>query len=112
MNQETTGKHTKTPWELDTCGWPLIINEAASDKVVCELPMKVKGSTLYVSESEQEANAQFIVTACNHHDELVATLEDVQVFARLSCPQGVDCDLWESTFDRVESVLAKLKGTK
>mgnify|MGYP001576461937 CR=1 FL=1 len=70
-------EHIPTPWEIDTCGWPLIINQIASDKTVCEIPLKPESSLLYVSESEQEANASFIVRACNSHDELVACLEDI-----------------------------------
>lgn len=92
---------------LDTYEAEFLNENPPRREEITEIQFEDSGDLLCYANPEK---AQFIVKAVNHHEELVAALEEVRVFARLSCPQGVDRDLWQSTFDRVESVLTKLKG--
>ena len=52
--------------------------------------------------SETEANAAFIVTACNAHEELVAALEDVLGFCATN--QGMEAQM---AIEAARAVLAK-----
>lgn len=61
-------QHTPTPWKVDGMD------------VVSPSEMIVVGCLQWCGEDrggEGEANAAFIVKACNAHDELVAALRDV-----------------------------------
>lgn len=66
--------HTPTPWHFSETTWPdniETINVAAEDGYhVCKV------SSRYSTDgcSENEANAVFIVRACNSHDKLVEAI--------------------------------------
>jgi len=64
MTTETTGQHTPTPWDLQTLRVSLV-----------PVMIRVNG---YIKETA-EANAAFIVRACNNHDNLVEALRKISV---------------------------------
>lgn len=74
-------KHTPTPWRFDDnhmyvyCGDHVI--------VTCNDPSTAVGG---LSAEEIEANAEFIVRACNAHDDLLTACEAVVLAARLKDP--------------------------
>jgi len=61
MTNQTTGQHTPTPWNLQTLRVSLV-----------PVMIRVNGYT----KETAEANAAFIVRACNSHDALVGALQD------------------------------------
>jgi hypothetical protein len=65
-------EHTKTPWE--TYG-DINIQSVDGHLHVGSFGLNIKGTCdgFYIGQ----ANAHFIVTACNHHDELVAALKRI-----------------------------------
>lgn len=63
-------EHTKTPWAVSNSGGRIITGGMRHPQTICTLetvPLKIS--------PEIEANADFIVTACNAHDDLVAAAE-------------------------------------
>ena len=69
-------KHTKTPWTTESpCGFPYsgiyIVPESSKD-----FPFHIAQIRELREDEETDANAEFIVTACNAHDALVEALED------------------------------------
>jgi len=62
MTTETTGQHTPTPWDLQTLRVSLV-----------PVMIRVNGYT----KETAEANAAFIVRACNNHDALVGALQSL-----------------------------------
>jgi len=83
-------EHTPTPWEIGISHTEEIaIRHPEGDCIatVCDL-----------LEGEAQANASFIVRACNSHDELVACLEDIL---------DADGDLNVMDFNRYRAALKK-----
>ena len=80
---------------------------------VSESPRQFGPEHVYLDNSEKgKANAAFIVTACNAHDELVATLEDMvaetcdyMYINNLGDPEK------QHNIIRARAILAKAKGT-
>jgi len=69
-------EHTKTPWFVSsTC---LICDEGAA--IVANL-FPMNPITCGVGLDESEANAEFIVRACNNYDSLLAALAKIQKLA-------------------------------
>lgn len=66
-------KHTPTPWNVNGGMRPGIKTVYADSGSICEMT-----NSQAHSDAEQEANAAFIVRACNNHDELVSALENLQ----------------------------------
>lgn len=84
----STGGHGGTPWEGPT--EKLLLITDAVGNVVCTV-----GKDLYDWSDASKANAEFIVRACNAHDELVAALERYSTHANdCSVRQafGIKCD--------------------
>ena len=66
------------------------------------------GDDCSISEQTRDANAAFIVRACNSHDELVAALEFVNKWIALRSDRG---DKFPSQLtNTVSAALAKAKG--
>jgi len=73
-----SNSHTPLPWSVDKAtGNILGIVEGASRPIVCTMPVWWAGQEpgRHVSQDLQEANADFIVKACNNHKELLAALQ-------------------------------------
>lgn len=69
MNARQTAGRTAGDWQMMELPGPQsdIICQEETGKRICEFP--------YGFDGEDGANAAFIVTACNAHDELVAALK-------------------------------------
>lgn len=102
------GKHTPTPWAVEA-GTSVIWGPAPSHDTrewgASLAEARVTFSRSYgrtVSREEADANAEFIVRACNSHDELLEALNlMVSNFAGL---------LNDDDHDRVHAAIAKAKG--
>jgi len=76
-NQETTGgkmKHTPTPWivsEHRATGENTLIRRASKRALVL-----ASTSDCLINDGEDETNADFIVRACNAHDELLEAVKN------------------------------------
>ena len=70
-----TAKHTPTPWHVGT-------TRKDATTVLCHQGILAE---VYGRRSDREADAAFIVHACNAHDELVAALEVIA--GVLECPR-------------------------
>ena len=64
---DTQQSHTPTPWAVE--GW-LIVKDKGVRYSIADVM-----TTANLNDSEKEANAAFIVRACNSHDDLVAAAE-------------------------------------
>lgn len=73
MTQET--KHTPTPWDYGYQGGKYGKGELLITGDKGEEYSALVGQIHTIDPKEAEANAAFIVRACNAHDELVAALE-------------------------------------
>lgn len=61
---------------------------------------------LRYTQSGNEANAEFIVRACNSHEELLAALESAEIRIKALSPAGyVAPELWT-----IRATVAKAKG--
>lgn len=92
-----TKQHTPTPWrgkidgkwgdsgewivEHPDCGSAAIAITAHNNRKVVAIVVQAEDE--YESLELLEANAAFIVRACNAHDELVAALEETRVFLQI-----------------------------
>lgn len=64
--------HTPTPWQQGTSANRRAMDTIFTDKGQVQI---CRVDTSCPEDGENEANAAFIVKACNAHDELVKTLE-------------------------------------
>jgi hypothetical protein len=93
-NMSEQKQHTQTPW--------VNVNGTLIRGPHGEAVAATKWST-YPSAIEYEANARFIVTAVNCHDELLATLKDVWEFwAGGDAPKELE--------DKIVAAIAKAEG--
>ena len=94
-------KHTPTPWKLEkTKLGDLIAIRSVTNKYGCCVP-PIDGS-----DDEDRANAEFIVTACNAHEELVTNLKNLILLVRHADKNKV----WDNRQDYIsqaEEALAK-----
>ena len=108
-------RHTPTPWMIQRVeekhhgydGW----------KTFAVRDGKTNGCIAMVGEvdrqfdTENEANAEFIVAACNSHDELVAELKLALRYLEHPDVQAIPFAMRASTVaDRIHRTLAKLEG--
>jgi hypothetical protein len=75
MNQ----RHTPTPWHIDEHG----DIRCENDSVICDL----------AGYSDAKENAEFIVRACNAHDDLVAITKAAKAFFPGSWHSDIDAAL-------------------
>jgi hypothetical protein len=108
MTQAT--KHTPTPWKVsgptyytaergNAAPYAGVSIKAASGESVCTIPSSVKRGAL-----QRDADYQFIVTACNAHDELVAALRD--------CVQAIESEIDAAGDDRHPVIAGRIKTAK
>jgi hypothetical protein len=69
---KTKAQHTPTPWNV-VYGFDLWVSSPKTNQFVAEV---VYDEDKPQSVEELEANAEFIVRACNNHDDLVGTLSE------------------------------------
>jgi hypothetical protein len=106
----TTFQHTETPWQSHKYpsihgGYGFQIRNAAYPGiVVLSIQPGINSDRI---ESICEANAKFIVTACNSYDEMVMALEQI---ARLSSEGEVSANMQYALGDIARAALTKTKG--
>lgn len=93
--------HTKTPWRTGGEQNPTIIYDGDGWAVASTAVVHVRKNAKY----EADANAAFIVRACNAHDELVAALD----WALSQIGDDLDLD-HQRAFDGAIAALAKARG--
>lgn len=100
-------EHTPTPWRSSFPSYVI-----GGGIKICQL----KG--IYVNNPNREADAEFIVRACNSHDELVAMLKtsydaiaslDVNVFGS-GADEEVRWPIRDELLDKIAKSIAKAKG--
>jgi hypothetical protein len=94
-------KHTPTPW-IKTGTHPISITNAES-REIAYVPVCMTDC----DEPQAFADADLILKAVNHHDELVAVLEAIEFYE--DSEPSADTREYEIMVMR-RSVLAKLKG--
>lgn len=95
--------HTALPWYDDSLLAPSLRNVLA--RTCHGLPIS-GGSIGPIWQAEDDANATFIVQACNSHVELVAALELVAPYVRILADDGYLTELAVTEF---RAALAKAK---
>ncbi len=74
-------KHTKTPWKMEWVEPPLVVYPGwwirTNDSV--GFPIAFVTETIGGTNPPQQANARFIVTACNSHDKLLEACKGVAI---------------------------------
>jgi len=94
-------KHTPTPWLVNVWTTGRRTIETDNRLVIAEIHQTHK-------DKERTANAEFIVRACNCHDELLEACQYlVDAFATVA--QG---SLEQKGISRALQILAKIKGTR
>lgn len=94
--------HTPTPWEVDESGIQVdAANGSATSIAFCAgtRPGKNWSGTDYATKRHQQANAAFIVRACNAHEQLVAALRGL---IKLVDENGLcmdECATYEAAID-------------
>ena len=97
-------KHTTIPWEVEK-------TELSLKRILA-----FSGKTPFgIAKDVNEANARFIVTACNCHDDLLGALKEyVKVVGGIhenECPQDDTCSCkWKYINDKVNQAVAKAEG--
>ena len=98
--------HTPTPWELSEkenfMGSWEILDGDNSDNTIAMTSYRL-GTT---DEEKQKANAEFIVRACNSHDELVKALKEIASYSPHCC-EDCPCDYLRQV---AEEAIAKAEG--
>ncbi len=101
--------HTPGPWQLGKNG-----DQCARNHAICSGPVviaKVYGRGYPAGEGwspESEADAAFIVRACNSHEELLAALEDcIESLSRLP---NLDGAYRITCIAQAQAALTKVKG--
>lgn len=106
-----TQKHTPTPWVRDGHNLSAIIRlKFPKGHPECK---HITGTyeTLVRCEGENwEANAAFIVRACNAHDELVGALEQLKVGLVLRMNREPDHKGVRHDLETIDAALAKARG--
>jgi hypothetical protein len=79
----TQTQHTATPWIVEevktSCGRAFKINDKPDQKYGIIACIYDDNTSLNErNHQEHEANAEFIVRACNSHDQLVAALNEIE----------------------------------
>lgn len=84
-----TAKHTLTPWVVfDIINSLTILPAIREDDDPAEPQSENGGFDIaHLYGADAEANAEFIVRACNSHDQLVAALKDAKALLELN---GID----------------------
>lgn len=96
-----TQKHTPTPWLLD--GFDICHHTGpATIHVIAKTSTPVEG--------DEQANAEFIVRACNAHYDLVEALQTVGLSYELAIQSGAVKDDDGSIGEMVDAALKKAKG--
>lgn len=102
--------HTPGPWQyhLGRGANPRFHIQTAGGYQIASTPELSPHSQATIENEAREANAAFIVLACNCHDELVETLKDVE--ANLT---GRDCfpERVADSLRRIKEALAKARGS-
>lgn len=99
-------EHTPTPWSLfdghNTVfvkgNETFIFDDRNTDQHVAMMSKNYGESTSTTREGREEANAKFIVTACNNHDALVEVLSELYEAISIgplmaAATQGPDFDI-------------------
>ena len=95
--------HTATPWFYTFDGREVYIVDTHGDTVL-DLGTQLENS---VAAHDLEANAKFIIRACNAHDELVAALDFlVKSVEPILTNRGFG---YFGAIERAQKILAKLK---
>lgn len=101
-------KHTPTPWIMQKGYMGGFVVTTADQGRNEDFITGTSGDEAYVSE----ANAAFIVRACNAHDELVAIIEKIMKNdddLAAGCPEHEICDE-KPIREEVEKLLSKARG--
>lgn len=102
-------KHTPTPWAVNPIKAQVDAFDHDGPLPVCQMLWP----TTLRSEQEALANAARIVHCVNHHDELVAALEQIAEGCVSRRPGHVDADknLTKAEIEAIaRAILAKVKG--
>ena len=98
-------KHTPIPWRLAEQG----LGQNAGI-----FPANATGPCIadcnYGNPAETLANAQFIVCACNVHDDLLAALEYVSLMLGDFTPDGLKGLGFDVALEKVDAAILKAKG--
>ena len=124
MNQWVDGKgyvnmndlakeHTALPWEIMT---PADTTDGLARFVRTER----KGAIVecrydgYIDKEEAEANARFIVTACNHFEEMYEALKAIAMcgFKREDGKTWAKCSPNDDDLERAHALLTRIEGEK
>lgn len=98
-------KHTPTPWKIYTAE-----NRPHSPLVITSTEDKLKWVADVFSNESCEANARFIVTACNNYERMKAMLEEMisplELYKAYGWPDRVDVTA------RASALIAELNKTE
>lgn len=103
-------EHTPIPWSLtdDHGQFPNCIKtDCGTCQVICQ--MADEWERLPFAKGTAKANAEFIVRACNHHDDLLEALGDTLSWMSCECGHPA-CKRCRSTIEAREVIARARKG--
>ena len=102
--------HSPLPWSIDplSIGTPWAIDAANGDQV-CQTDQLVGDG---LGSPQRLANAEFIVRACNAHDELLAACKVAEdyVLHHLNAPMGTRLVQRKAAIAALRAAIAKAEG--
>lgn len=119
-------KHTPTPWRIEYTGEDegqilSIVHGQGRSIIKPDIYfdydtgyVRVKLSSCnYESDYDEQhlTDMDFLIRACNYHNELVAALEDTMQYVP-AYGGGVPCDTGIGTLAEAQAILAKVKNAK
>ena len=100
MNTQQTAKHTPGPWSFNGAA-----TISAESKFIAVVAIDKRYTLLEIPEvREQQANAEFIVRACNSHDELVGVVNELVAWL------GKSPEQLRSTPNALTSIMTKVNA--
>ena len=106
-----TQKHTPTPWQLEwhSQGHVVIAESKHRRGHIYRHNVVVIGGETQNREL-LDANAEFIVLACNAHDELVKLIDDLCKWDDANSKDPYQLEVEHPTRERADAILAKARG--
>ena len=108
-------QHTPGPWKINKENG-LIYADREDDEIevspcICVFEDRGNASPVWVDrEEEAQANAQFIVTACNSHYELLEALQRLQLEVIHFRDSGIGIPHLNTALEAAKSAIQKAKG--
>lgn len=102
-------EHSMLPWRVVDHAWDASSIVSAEDYSIATLSVEDNEETADAEQACMDANAAFIVRACNCHDELVQMLEEARRSVDAHAHE-TNAPMYLDRLARLDAILAKARG--